>query len=299
MATQETGLNEALAAERHPRGRDRPGRADRAARRRPAQPHPGPRDPQEPGRDQGHLPPRDARRPGRTSPTTRPGWPAAARAHLRDEFLNAKVGISGANFAIADTGSLVVVESEGNGRMCLTLPRHADLGGRGGEGPAVLAGPGGLPGAAAAQLDRRADEPVHHDLDRRRRRRRAAELPPGAARQRPHRHPGRPDRPAGAALHPLLGLPERVPGLRAGRRPRLRLALPRPDRRDPVPAAARRHQRDRRVAAVRLLALRRLLRGLPGRHQHPRGAGGAAGPVGAGSTSTRSNGPCSGCPPTC
>jgi len=46
----------------------------------------------------------------------------AARAHLRNEFLNAKVGISGANFAIADTGSLVVVESEGNGRMCLTLP---------------------------------------------------------------------------------------------------------------------------------------------------------------------------------
>ena len=48
---------------------------------------------------------------------------AAARAHLRGEFLQATVGISGANFAIADTGSLVVVESEGNGRMCLTLPQ--------------------------------------------------------------------------------------------------------------------------------------------------------------------------------
>jgi L-lactate dehydrogenase complex protein LldF len=47
---------------------------------------------------------------------------AAARAHLRSEFLGAKVGVSGANFAIAGTGSLVVVESEGNGRMCLTLP---------------------------------------------------------------------------------------------------------------------------------------------------------------------------------
>ena len=47
---------------------------------------------------------------------------AAARTHLRQEFLHATVGISGANFAIADTGSLVVVESEGNGRMCLTLP---------------------------------------------------------------------------------------------------------------------------------------------------------------------------------
>ena len=51
-----------------------------------------------------------------------PQLAAAARAHLRHEFLTAKVGISGANFAIADTGSLVVVESEGNGRMCLTLP---------------------------------------------------------------------------------------------------------------------------------------------------------------------------------
>jgi L-lactate dehydrogenase complex protein LldF len=46
----------------------------------------------------------------------------AARAHLRRKFLSAKVAISGANFAVADTGSVVVVESEGNGRMCLTLP---------------------------------------------------------------------------------------------------------------------------------------------------------------------------------
>lgn len=47
---------------------------------------------------------------------------AAAREHLREKFLRAKVGVSGANFAVADTGTLVVVESEGNGRMCLTLP---------------------------------------------------------------------------------------------------------------------------------------------------------------------------------
>ncbi|MEU8327511.1 lactate utilization protein B [Micromonospora sp. NPDC048839] len=45
-----------------------------------------------------------------------------ARAHLRRRFLSARVAVSGANFAIADTGTLVVVESEGNGRMCLTLP---------------------------------------------------------------------------------------------------------------------------------------------------------------------------------
>ena len=47
---------------------------------------------------------------------------AAAREHLREKFLRAKVGVSGANFAVAETGTLVVVESEGNGRMCLTLP---------------------------------------------------------------------------------------------------------------------------------------------------------------------------------
>jgi L-lactate dehydrogenase complex protein LldF len=48
---------------------------------------------------------------------------AAARTHLRRAFLSATVGVSGANFAIAETGSLVVLESEGNGRICLTLPQ--------------------------------------------------------------------------------------------------------------------------------------------------------------------------------
>ncbi|WP_433831534.1 LutB/LldF family L-lactate oxidation iron-sulfur protein [Actinoplanes sp. CA-015351] len=47
---------------------------------------------------------------------------AAARRYLRETFLSTKVAVSGANFAIADTGTLAVVESEGNGRMCLTLP---------------------------------------------------------------------------------------------------------------------------------------------------------------------------------
>ncbi|MCV7287560.1 iron-sulfur cluster-binding protein [Mycolicibacterium wolinskyi] len=46
----------------------------------------------------------------------------AARAHLRRKFLTAKVAVSGANFGVAETGTLTVVESEGNGRMCLTLP---------------------------------------------------------------------------------------------------------------------------------------------------------------------------------
>ncbi|MDX6477318.1 MAG: L-lactate dehydrogenase complex protein LldF, partial [Gaiellaceae bacterium] len=45
-----------------------------------------------------------------------------ARVYLREKFLTAKVGVSGANFGVAETGTVVVVESEGNGRMCTTLP---------------------------------------------------------------------------------------------------------------------------------------------------------------------------------
>jgi L-lactate dehydrogenase complex protein LldF len=45
-----------------------------------------------------------------------------ARVFLRERFLKAEVGVSGANFGVADTGTVVVVESEGNGRMCTTLP---------------------------------------------------------------------------------------------------------------------------------------------------------------------------------
>jgi L-lactate dehydrogenase complex protein LldF len=48
----------------------------------------------------------------------------AARKYLRELFLTVPVAVSGANFAIAETGTICVVESEGNGRMCLTLPRH-------------------------------------------------------------------------------------------------------------------------------------------------------------------------------
>lgn len=46
----------------------------------------------------------------------------AARLHLRENLLRAKVAVSGANFMVAETGTMVVLESEGNGRMCLTLP---------------------------------------------------------------------------------------------------------------------------------------------------------------------------------
>ena len=132
---------------------------------------------------------------------------------------------------------MVIVESEGNGRMCLTLPEvlitvmgiekvvptwrdlevflqllpRSSTGER--MNPYTSTWTGVTPG----------DGPQEFHLvllDNGRTRALADEA-----------------RAPGAALHPLLGLPQRLPGLRAGRRPRLRLGLSRADRRDPHPAA--------------------------------------------------------------
>ena len=69
---------------------------------------------------------REMGRVGRPAPDDLTDEPAAlaeaSRLHLREKFLGARMAVSGANFAVAETGTLVVVESEGNGRMCLTLP---------------------------------------------------------------------------------------------------------------------------------------------------------------------------------
>ncbi len=51
-----------------------------------------------------------------------PALTAVARERLRDKFLSAGMGITGVNFAVAETGTLVVVENEGNGRFCTTVP---------------------------------------------------------------------------------------------------------------------------------------------------------------------------------
>lgn len=47
---------------------------------------------------------------------------AHARVVLREEFLSAQMGISGANFGVAATGTIVIVENEGNARLCTTMP---------------------------------------------------------------------------------------------------------------------------------------------------------------------------------
>lgn len=56
-------------------------------------------------------------------PTLDPGMMcSAARAELRKEFLSAEMGISGCNFAIAETGQICIVTNEGNGRMVSSMP---------------------------------------------------------------------------------------------------------------------------------------------------------------------------------
>lgn len=51
-----------------------------------------------------------------------PTLTAAARRTLRQGFLQAEMGITGANFGLAETGSTVLVTNEGNGRLCSTAP---------------------------------------------------------------------------------------------------------------------------------------------------------------------------------
>ncbi|HEY7287111.1 MAG TPA: LutB/LldF family L-lactate oxidation iron-sulfur protein [Vicinamibacterales bacterium] len=48
---------------------------------------------------------------------------AIARTRLRQEFLRADMGISGANFGVVETGTICLVTNEGNGRMVTTMPR--------------------------------------------------------------------------------------------------------------------------------------------------------------------------------
>ena len=186
-----------------------------------------------------------------------PDLAGAARVHLREKFLRAKVAVSGGNFIVAETGSLVIVESEGNGRMCLTLPEtlisvvgieklvptFEDL-----EVFLRL-----LPRSSTGER-----MTPYLDLDRRHSGRRPAGTPRDPARQWTDERSGRPDRTGGPAMHPLFGLYERLPGLRARRGTRLRLGLSRTHRRDSHPATAWHGFAGRQVPALRV----HLVRGL-------------------------------------
>lgn len=60
---------------------------------------------------------------GEPLPAEREPLAAFARQKLRDEFATADVGITGANFAVAETGTIVLISNEGNARLAATLPR--------------------------------------------------------------------------------------------------------------------------------------------------------------------------------
>ncbi len=90
-----------------------------------------------------------------------PALTAVARERLREMFLSAEMGITGVNFAVAETGTLVVVENEGNGRFCSTsagnLRRHN--GDR--KGHPQVRGPKPLPGNPRPHRHRSEPHRVH------------------------------------------------------------------------------------------------------------------------------------------
>ncbi len=235
MATQEIGLNEYLEEQGIAAFETDLAELIVQLGPRQAQPHPGPGDPQEPYRGPGHFPARNARRGSGTDRRT--GMLAvAARAHLRRKFLTAKVAVSGANFALADSGTLGVVESEGNGRMCLTLPEtlitvmgvekllpacqdlevfmqllpRSSTGERMNPYTSLWTGVtdgDGPPNVHVVLLDNGRSAALADEYG-----------------------------PLGPALHPLQRVHQRLPGLRTHRRPRLRFHIPWSNRRHPVPA---------------------------------------------------------------
>ena len=156
-----------------------------------------------------------------------------ARQRLRDVFSAADVGITGCNFAIAETGSVVIFTNEGNGRMVTTLPRtHIVM--MGAERILPTLADLELFERSAAQRHRTED---HHlrQYDHRGTARRRSRRPRGPARggggQRPLASGGRPRFRAGARLHSLRSVPECVSGVPQHRRARVRLGLFGPDRR--------------------------------------------------------------------
>ena len=191
----------------------------------------------------------------------------AARRHLRAKFLSVPVAVSGANFGVAETGTVAVVESEGNGRMCTTLPK-------------VLVTVMGIEKVLPEWRDLEVFLQLLPRSSTAERMNPYTSLWTGV---RPGDGPeefhlvlldgGRTDvladevGPPGAALHPLLGVPERVPGLLARRRAGVRVGLSRADRRGALAAAVR--ARRAPDAAVGVVAVRRLLRRLPGQDRDP------------------------------
>ena len=159
-------------------------------------------------------------------------WPPSPASVCREKFLNADIGITGANFGVAETGTICTVTNEGNARLVTSvppvhvvvmgiekvIPKFEDL--------------SDVRAAPVQEWDGAEDHglhQLHHRPARRRRAGRRGGIPPHPHGQRPleaARHGVR----RGSLLHPLRLVPERLPRLQADRRTRLRLDLLGPDR---------------------------------------------------------------------
>ena len=194
---------------------------------------------------------------------------AEARSRLRAIFLNADFGVTGVNFAIAETGTLVIVENEGNGRLSSTMPetfvavmgiekvipRLEDLShfleilARTATGQKLTTYTSFITGSEARGRARRATRDARGD--------------PGQRTQRDDRGSGSA---RGVELHPMRRVPERMPDLQAHRRPRVSLGLSGSDRVDHQPQSFRQR---RGIPAVRVNAVRRVQGHLSRQDRHP------------------------------
>ena len=191
---------------------------------------------------------------------------AEARAVLREKFLVADVGITGANLLIAETGTSVIVTNEGNGDLTSTLPRiHVVIASIEKLVPTledastILR----LLSRSATGQDIADLYDLRHRRPPRRRSRRTGGISRRPARQRTERDAGQ-RFPGHAPLHPLRSLPQSLPGVWRDRRPRLQLGLPGTDGRGADAGAARHRSRPRPPQRIELL--RALRGGLPDGH---------------------------------
>ena len=120
MATEEIGLNEALEAAGVRAGRDRPRRVHPPARGRAPRAHRRAGDREDEGGRRRAVCPAST---GQPCPADLEELTRAARRQLRETFHAADVGITGANFGVCETGTVVLVTNEGNGRLVSSLPR--------------------------------------------------------------------------------------------------------------------------------------------------------------------------------
>ena len=200
-----------------------------------------------------------------------------ARGVLREKFLKADIGISGANFLIADSGAVAIIENEGNARLTTSapkihiavagiekvIPRAQDLAvflkllARSATGQLLSVYTSFLSGSAARGRGGRAGRVLR-----------------GAAGQRAHQAAARPRQAAIAVLHPLRRLSERLPGVPQDRRAQFSVGVLGADRGHHHAAV---HGRIARAGtAIRVQPVRRVRRGVPGQDRHPEGAAGTA-----------------------